>query len=228
MKNTVTIHPSANAFALHANGAPMLTPAKKPMALPTQALAAAIAHEWDGAEKYSLSKMPLTSLAYTAIDRIADQRAAIVEVLLVYVDTDTLSYRASGSEALAKRQQLQWDPIVDWASKKLGAEMQVTSGVMPVDQPPELHKAIETYLNSLTDLQHAALCILSSGFSSLVLAIAVVDARVTCDTGFTISRLEEEFQAEQWGRDAEADVRTARLKSEIMEAGRFLDLLQAP
>ena len=172
--------------------------------------------------------MPLTTLAYTAIDRIAGQEKAIIEVLLVYLDTDTLSYRASGSEALAKKQQQQWDPILAWLDKTLGAAWQVTSGVMPVDQSPQLHKAIEKHLSSLNAMQLSAVSVLSSSLSSLALALTVLERHVTADEAFRLSRLEEDHQAEQWGVDSEAESRAARLKDEINDAARFLDLLRTP
>ena len=210
------------------NDKPLHTPGKHPLIVPTKALADAITAEWRANGKYVSIKMPLTTLAYTAIDRIAGQEKAIIEVLLVYLDTDTLSYRASGSEALAKKQQQQWDPILAWLDKTLGAAWQVTSGVMPVDQSPQLHKAIEKHLSSLNAMQLSAVSVLSSSLSSLALALTVLERHVTADEAFRLSRLEEDHQAEQWGVDSEAESRAARLKDEINDAARFLDLLRTP
>ena len=227
------------------NGRKLATPAGNPLKVPTQALADAIAQEYlachpalaAGSPRNGTGtpqqvrgdsrKMPLTALAYTAIDRIAGQRGDIIEVLLVYVDTDTLSYRASGSQLLAKQQQAEWDPVLDWLGKTMGTTWQVTSGVMPIDQPPELHRAVGKYLAGLSDMELAAACVLSSGCSSLVLMLAVVAGHIEAQEAFRLSRLEEEYQAQAWGRDMEAEARAARLKQEILDAGRFLDLLRA-
>lgn len=205
---------------------PQHTPGKKPFTLPTQALADAIAAEWQGQQKFIAAKMPLTMLAYTAIDRIAGQEPNIIEALLVYVDTDTLSYRSNSSEKLAQLQKEQWDPVLAWAKQALGATWETTIGLMPLDQPPKLHEAVEKRLKALDAMQLAAFSMLASGFSSLVLALAVLDEYCDAKEAFRLSRLEEEAQAAQWGRDPEAEQRAARLQAEIVATERFLRLLE--
>ena len=206
----------------------MHTPAKHLLAVPTSALAEAITVEWQTVGKYISSKMPLTTLAYTAIDRIAGQEKTIIDVLLVYLDTDALSYRASGSEELAKRQIEQWNPLLEWENKKLGVIWQTTSGVMPTDQSPELHKAISAYLSTLNEFELAAASVLSSSLSSLALTLALLERHIDAQEAFRLSRLEEDYQAEKWGHDAETQTRANRLKDEISDAARFLGLQRAP
>lgn len=205
----------------------LLTPKKNPLAVPSKALADAIILEWKAQGKYVPGKMPLTSLAYTAIDQIAQQKPLIIESLLTYVDTDALSYRATSSEQLATQQLEQWTPLLKKVGTLLGAHWEVTSGVMPVDQSASLHKAIETWLSALDPMPLAAACVLSSGLSSLALTIAVAEKHIDANEAFRLSRLEEESQAERWGRDSEADARAQKLKEEIIAAGEFLRLLEA-
>lgn len=206
---------------------PEKTPANNPFALPNPELAVAIAKEWEGGKKYSPSNMPLTALAYTAIDRIAFQKDSVVEVLMVYVDSDTLTYRASGSQELSKLQEEKWGEVLKWAGGRFDVVWQTTSGVMPVEQSEVLHNAIKRYLESLDEWQLSVFCVLSSGFSSLVLAIAVCEEYMSAAAAFDISRLEEEAQAQQWGRDEEAEARAQKMKSEIVDAERFLHLLKS-
>lgn len=219
------IIPHEKQFALALNGKALLTPGKKPFALPNRALAEAVAKEWQGKTKFVASSMPLTTIAYTAIDRIDGMEEAIVEALLVYVDTDTLSYRATGSPQLTRAQNEQWNPILDWAKKTYGATWQVTEGVMPIDQPKDLHEAVSKRLKSLDAMQLSAACMLASGCSSLVLMLAVLDKYASAEEAFRLARLEEEFQAQAWGRDDEAEERAKRMKQEVVEAGHFLTLL---
>jgi chaperone required for assembly of F1-ATPase len=228
MAGAYTVTPQDSAFAVCTQGKALLTPAKTPLRLPTKALADAICAEWQAQGKYSISAMPLTSLAYTALDQIAGKEALIVEALLVYIDTDTLSYRATSSEKLAAAQNAQWNPVLAWAGKTFGAIWAVTTGVMPLEQSPELHKAIQKRLQSLDAMRLSVCCVLASGYSSLVLALAVLENHLDAGGAFTLSRLEEESQAERWGRDAEADARAKRLQAEIVAAGRFLGLLETP
>lgn len=205
---------------------PTHTPAKKPFALPTQALKDAIAKEWVSGKKFSPANMPLTALAYTAIDQMDGNKENITEVLLAYVDTDTLSYRSS-NQSLLERQKKEWDPVLAWAGSKFNALWQTTSGVMPIEQPAALHDAIRAYLQSLDNMRLAACCTLASGYSSVVLALAVLEKQLPAARAYQLSRLEEEAQAEQWGRDEEAEERSRRMQAEIVETGLFLRLLEA-
>jgi len=205
---------------------PDKTPANNNFVLPSKSLADSIALEWKSGKKYSPSNMPLTALAYTAIDKIAANKDDIVEVLMVYVDSDTLTYRASASESLAKKQDELWGAVLKWADSRFDVSWQTTNGVMPIDQSPALHTAIKRYLKSLDEWQLAAFCILASGYSSLVLAIAVCERNLSPEEAFTLSRLEEEMQAEQWGRDSESESRALKMKAEIVAAGQFLHLLK--
>jgi len=98
---------------------------------------------------------------------------------------------------------------------------------MPIDQSPALHLAVKRYLNSLDEWQLAAFCVLSSGYSSLVLAVAVCEQHLSAEEAFSLSRLEEDYQAQEWGRDSEAESRALKMKAEIVAAGQFLHLLKA-
>lgn len=207
---------------------PLATPAKKPLAVPTQALADAIAEEWKARKAFNAAAMPLTSLAYTAIDRIEEERDNIVEVLLAYVDTDTLCYRASGSKTLQERQKKEWDPILAWAGGRCSALWQTTTGVMPLTQPEPLHHALRAYLEGLSSMRLAACLLLTSLYSSLALAMAVMENRLPAETAFALSRLEETFQAEEWGEDESASQRQENILNEIKGIARFLRLLGSP
>lgn len=204
---------------------PKQTPAKNNFVVPS-ALAGAIAAEWQGKKSFNAAAMPLTTLAYTAIDRIGENKENIVEILLAYVDTDTLCYRASSALELEKRQKEQWDPVLIWAGAKFNALWKTTSGVMPLEQPLALRQALSRYLMAMDDMRLAAASVLASLMSSLLLSLAVVEKEITADRAFALSRLEETFQAEKWGEDEEAARRAQRILEEIKSVARFLELLE--
>ena len=204
---------------------PRMTPAKRSFDLPTQALARAVAEEWIGKRSFNPATMPLTALAYTAIDRVSENREAIIEVLLAYVDTDTLCYRSINNEALQTRQKARWDPILAWSGNQFSALWQTTSGVMPIVQSDALHGAIKGYLLKLSDMQLAGVSLLASLLSSLVLALAVFENRLSLKEAFALSRLEEQFQAEEWGEDSEAKRREEVIFKEVRGVASFLNLL---
>lgn len=206
--------------------APDLTPAKNPFAVPNRALADAIAEEWQAGKKFSPSNMPLTSAAYTAIDRIEGNKEAIIEALMVYVDTDTLSYRSNSSEKMVERQKKEWVPVHQWAAKEFGSIWQTVDGIEPAIQTPEMHVAIRTYLESLDAMRLSAFCVLAPIYSSILLALCVLKKHIDAEAAFALSRLEEEVQAEQWGRVDEAEERVGRVKAEIQAISHFLRLLE--
>ncbi len=234
------------------DGQELLTPQKNPLWVPTRALADAIADEFRKAKPSSVirhpssAQAPLTALAYTAIDRIEGQEEAIIDALMVYGDTDTLSYALKpspsgrglgegphpdllpeGEGILAARQQRLWKPIIDWASREFGAIWQTASGIEPATQVPEMHEAIRAYLKTQGAMRLSAACVLVSCYSSLLLALAVLKARVSEAEAFELSRVEEAVQNERWGVDVEAEKKNARVKAETHAAGHFLRLLEA-
>jgi chaperone required for assembly of F1-ATPase len=207
-------------------GKPLLTPQKNPLCAPTQALADAMADEWKAAQPPSAK--PLTTLACTAIDRIAPQREGVIEALMVYLDTDTLSYIQAAEEGgeLAKRQRKDWKPVLDWASHEFGAIWQTTSGIDAATQLPAMHEAVRAYLHAQDDWRLSAACQLAAACSSLVLTLAVLHGRMSAQAAYGLSCLEQEVQEQRWGKDDEAESKKARVKAEMQEITRFLRLLE--
>src|SRR5258707_1910329 len=113
----VETRPVDRGWGVALDGKPMRTPGKNELILPSQAIAAAIAAEWDAQrEEIRPATMPLTRLAATAIDRTAAQRNLVVAETANYADTDLVCYRAGQPPALAARQHAVWQPLIDWAS----------------------------------------------------------------------------------------------------------------
>ena len=102
------------------DGKKVKTPGRRDLALPTDALAGAIADEWNAQDrKIDPRSMPLTGLANAAIDRIAPEPAAFARGLAAYGESDLLCYRAEGPAPLVARQAERWDPILAWAEQRL-------------------------------------------------------------------------------------------------------------
>jgi len=196
--------------------------------LPTAALADAIAEEWQSQdERISPASMPLMQLAATAIDRVGPALAETIAGIGSYATTDLLCYRAEEPAVLVERQQRLWQPLLDWAALHLDASFRVTAGVVPLDQPPATLAAVHTALGGLDSFQLAALSVLTQATGSAVLAMALHGGRIDAETAFELSQLDETFQVERWGEDAEATRRRALVKNDIVAAGRFLSLLKA-
>ena len=202
------------------------TPARAAFTVPSAALAEAIAGEWNAqGEKLDIPSMPLTALSNAAIDRIAPEREAFAGRLASYGANDLLCYRAESPMELAVRLAKGWQPALDWVAETHGARLVLAEGVIHVDQPPEALEKLKTAILKLDAFRLGALHVLTTAMGSLGLGLGVLGGRFTPGEAFDLSRLDEEFQAERWGRDAEADTRTARIRAEAENAGRFLALL---
>ncbi len=212
--------------SIHLDGKPIKTPGGRPLTVPTQALAEAIAAEWDDqGEAVIPASMPLTQLASTALDRVGPERGHITAELMKYAGTDLLCYRAEHPADLVARQSQGWQPLLDWAALSLDAPLVVTTGLMAVPQPAEALAALSRVLERcdvwrLTAIQSAA-----SAMGSLILALALAEGRLSLDQAFALSQLDETYQIEQWGEDYEAADRRAALSADMAAVARLLELV---
>lgn len=214
------------AFGVALDGRPVRTPGGATLAAPSEPLAAAIAAEWaaQGGEIRPLS-MAMTRLAATAIDRIGRERDAVVEQIAAFGASDLLCYRAVAPEALVRRQAETWQPLLDWTADACGASLVVAEGVTHVAQPPQAVAALRKMVDAMDDYQVSALSQLTVCCGSLVLALAICAGRIDAAGAIAASQLDEQWQAERWGDDDEAQARRETLAREIADAERFLNLL---
>lgn len=224
-----TAGPEGVGFTVRLDGRPVRTPAKRPMILPTRAMAEAVAAEWAavGAEVDPL-RMPVTRAANAAIDKVAVQFDEVAAMIAAYGASDLLCYRATGPQALARAQAAAWDPMLDWAERTYGARLAVTQGVVPVAQPTEAVARLATEVLACSPFQLTALHDLVALTGSLVLGLAATGAEFAPDDLWRLSRFDEDWQAAEWGEDAEAAEAAARKHEDFRHAGAFWRLASAP
>jgi chaperone required for assembly of F1-ATPase len=216
---TVSVAPVAGGFCVLLDGKPIQTPARARLALPTEALAQAIAAEWDHqGEEVIATAMPLLRLANTVIDGVAANRAPVIAAILRFGENDLLCYRAHQPPDLAARQRESWDPLLDWARQRHGAQMIVAEGLGHVDQTLEALAALREPLEGFDAFTLGGLHVIASITGSLVLALAVADGTISGAHAFELSRIDETYQAEKWGQDAEAAKRATALAHELDKA----------
>ncbi len=198
-------------FALLLDGRRARTPAKKPLILPTRALAEAIAAEWAGqGETIVPAAMPLTRLANSALDGVAAAMEATRTEVAGYARADLLCYRAEAPEALVAAEAAAFDPVLDWAGQALGAKFVAAAGVVHVGQPEAALATVRAALDAF-DCPFAltALHVMTSLTGSVLLALAVVRARLSAEQAWRIGHVGEDFQIARWGVDDEARGRRA-------------------
>ena len=212
-------------FAIALDGRAAKTPKRLPLATPYETLANAVAEEWNIVENViDTSHMPLTKLLSTLIDLGEFERSAWTQEILNFLQSDLLCYRASEPATLVERQDEIWNPFADAWATRFGAKLNTTTGVMAVKQSDEAVAAAAEYLDTLSVEQLLAAKAATELAGSAVLAMALVEAPERCEEIFAASRLDEHFQEERWGSDAEAKAREANLKRDFKAAAAFIQL----
>lgn len=206
---------------------PIRTPAGLPLVVPTRALAQAIASEWqEQGDDIKPQTMAMMQFASTAIDRVGDNRADLIEGVLKYAETDLLCHRAEIPPELAARQMERWQPLLDWAGDAVSAPLNVTTGIVPIAQPEAAKAGFAKVLTALDVFTLTALASLVGVCGSLVLGVALLQGRLKGDETYQLSQLDEFWQADNWGEDAEAKARQVGIKREILETERFFELMR--
>ncbi len=214
-----------SGFGIALDGCVVKTPAKAPLAVPTRALAEAIAAEWAAQEDVIRPEtMPVTRLANAAIDKVARQFDEVVALIAGYGGTDLLCYRAEAPEELANLQADGWDPLLDWAEKALGVRLSVTTGVIPVEQDAAHLERLKATVAAHDAFRVAALHDLVSLTGSLILGLAVAEGRLSAAGAWNLSRIDEDWQIARWGMDEEAAEHAGIKREALMQAERIWHL----
>lgn len=205
---------------------PVRTPARRLCVVPLAAMADGIAAEWNAqGDRIDPLSMPLTRAASTCIDRVMPELDAVRGNVAGYGGTDLICYRAPEPAELARRQARGWDPVLEWAAEALGARLVIGEGVMHVAQPPEAVARLAAEVEALDAWELTALSELTTLTGSLVLALAVCHGRLEAEQAWRLSRIDEDWNIEEWGEDAEAAAQAARRKAEFISAAELLRLL---
>ena len=225
---TVSVSGGRDRFRVMLDDRALRTPGRRVLVLPTRALAEAVAEEWRAqATDVVPARMPLTRLANTAIDRIAERRAEAVAQVAAYAETDLLCYRAAHPGELAERQRRTWRPVLDWLARRFDARLCVTEGVVPVAQDARALQALVRAVEGYDAFRLAAVGAATLASGSIALALALIEGEIDADAAFAASLLDEHYQVELWGDDAEAEARRRAIAEEVAAAARFTALLAA-
>ncbi len=219
---SVTVDTEDAGFVIRLDQRAVKTPTKRSLVVPTQAIAEKIAGEWDAqTDKVDPASMPWTRSANAAIDKVATQMDEVRGHLAGYADTDLLLYRAEGPASLVARQRERWDPVLDWVQDRFGARLVLTEGVMPVAQDAEVLAKVTGAMDDMTDFQLTGFYDLVTLSGSFSLAIATTERFQSADQAWGLSRLDEDWQIEQWGHDDEAFAQSQLKQASFLHAAEF-------
>ena len=224
----VSVEPEGDTWRIGLDGRPVKTPARALLAVPTRALAEAIADEWRSVEgEIDPRAMPLTGLANAAIDRVAPDRLAFAQSLARYAEADLTCYRAEGPQPLIDRQQQHWDALLGWARRRFDVDFATTSGLIHVAQPKATVERLAHAVAALETFRLAGLSPLVTIGGSLIAGFAVAEEAITAEQAWDAVTLDERWQAEQWGADAEAEQALENRRRDFFAAARFVELLSS-
>ncbi|TAK49169.1 MAG: ATPase [Xanthobacteraceae bacterium] len=220
----VTVERRASGFAVLLDGKPMRTPARRLLVAPQQGIAEALAAEW-GAQREHIdpSCMPLTRLANSIIDGVADTAAAVAGDIGRYFNSDLLFYRASHPHELVERQAARWDPVLAWMAERFGVRFVLVEGVMHVAQPEAALAAARNALPAdpwALGALHSATTLMGSA----LLALALAHGRLGAQEAWTAAHVDEDWNFDLWGKDDTVLARRAVKFAELEAAAAVLRL----
>lgn len=211
-------------FTVTLDGRAIKTPAKSALVLPSMVMARAVAAEWDAQEdQIDPRTMPMTRSANAAIDKVTPQFTEVADMLAGYGGSDLLCYRATSPTELIARQAQHWDPLLERAKQEFDAPLNVTNGVIPVEQPAASLANLSKLVHAQTPFQLAGFHDLVSMSGSLILALAATHGWASAEALWDLSRVDETWQEEQWGEDEEASQQAAIKKTEFLHAATFYE-----
>lgn len=210
-------------YAIHLDGRPVKTPGKTLLLLPNQVLGSAVAAEWQAQEKeINPANMPLTRIANSAQDAVSVRFDEVADDITKFAGNDALCYRADDPESLVETQRRLWDPVVDWAGDLLGGRFVLIEGLIHAPQSEQLLAAYRARIADETPLRLAALHTATSLTGSALLALALKEGRLEADAVWAAAHVEEDFNIERWGEDAEATQIRAYKRTEFAAAALVL------
>ncbi len=222
----VAVEPEDDGWAIRLDGRAVRTPARAALLLPGNRLAQAIGEEWRMVEgEIDPGAMPLTGLANAAIDRIAPERAAFAAGLAKYAEADLACYRSEWPPELVSRQAQSWDELLAWARRRYDVDFCTTTGLLHVPQAQATIDRLSHAVAKLDAFHLAGLSPLVTTGGSLIAALAVLEQAITPDAAWLAVSIDDRWQLEQWGADADASRALEDRRVHFLAAAGFLELL---
>ncbi|MCB1386005.1 MAG: ATPase [Nitratireductor sp.] len=220
----VSVCGEGSGFAVHLDGRPLRTPAKAHLVVPSERAAGLIAAEWDSqAEEIDPASMPVTRLANTAIDGVAQEQQAVLEDIVRFAVGDLVFYRAAYPETLVEAQRGLWDPVLDFIAARTGARFETVEGISPLDQPAGAVKLFSAALGAYDEpLRLSCLHTMTTLTGSALIAFALAEGEIDLDTAWKAAHVDEDHNIAHWGEDFEAAKRRETRFAEMKAAADLL------
>ena len=141
------VKPVDGGYAVALDGRVPKTPGMKPVVVPTEEIAGALASEWGAQGEFiDPQTMPLVRLVNSAIEAGEEATPALVAEIVKYASSDLLLYRAETPESLVQRQDEHWDGALVKLARHFGVTFLPTIGIVHQPQPPATLARLEAVL----------------------------------------------------------------------------------
>jgi len=226
--DTVTLEEGPDGVAILLDKQRVRTPARAELRVAGTVLAKEIAREWDDqGENIDPDTMPMTRRANTALDRVCGREAEVVKELAGYAGADLLCYRAQSPEGLVDLQCAHWDPVLSWVKTSFGAAFEVHTGISHIDQPAQALAIISNAFADYSPFELTPLHTMTTLTGSALLTLAHAKGHLDADQLWAAAHVDEDWQIQKWGEDAEAAGRRTARRSEMEADIRFLELVKS-
>ncbi|MFI4975441.1 MAG: ATP12 family chaperone protein [Caulobacterales bacterium] len=225
-KTATVAREEGGGFSVRLDGRIPRSPGGKPLVLPTARLAELCTQEWAAqGDAIDAASMPATRMAFTVIDGAAEARAGLADQVARFAETDLLLYFAETPSALVERQERRWGPVIEWAEAQFDVRFMRAQGIRHVVQPPQTLERIRAAAAAEGDYALTGLAFGAALLGSALLVLALRRGELSAMAAFDLSRLDETFQQEQWGVDAEAEASAERLAQDVVMLERWFQAL---
>lgn len=210
---------------------PVKMPSGNVLDIPSGALADMIVQEWAAQDEAVVpDSMPVTQILITIQDRIAQERAAMEQAVLKYLDTDLVCYRTEQPEDLARQQAALWDPWIDWFAARSGTRLETTTGLAALSQDGKAHDFAHDIIAKMDDYRFGVCQLAVSLSGSLVLGLAFAEGALDKAGALKTIRIEEDYKAALYNEDVHGLAPLEKKKLEVLTrdldaAERFLRAL---
>ncbi|XP_050032628.1 ATP synthase mitochondrial F1 complex assembly factor 2 [Dermacentor andersoni] len=223
----VSIVRSGDQFEVCLDQRKLKTPLGKLLLVPNEALAVAVATEWDCQQtEINPNEMHLTGLCNTVVDNPSKKtKEDTASDILEFLESDTLCYRMQEPDELVTLQKEKWDPLLRWYEERFNVKLEAKSDLAVSTLPQEVCDVAFKHLMSyslwgLTGIQYGA-----ESLKSLILFQAALAQHLSVEQAVMLGRLESEFQTSRWGRVEWAhDLDREQVLSRVAAAVLFVQL----
>lgn len=222
----VGVGTAGDGFAVTLDGKSPRTPGMKPVVVPSEALAKAMAIEWAAQREFiDPGAMPIVRLINSAIESGEDRNQAFRDEIVKYAGNDLLLYRAETPRELVAEQERLWDAALVKLARHFSVSFQPTIGILHQPQPAATLTHLHGALADETLIPLVAMVSLTGITGSGLLAVALRHRLLTPDEAWAAAHVDEDHNVRLWGEVAEATERREKRRKDYDAAASVLEML---